>query len=787
MLQIALRYARLGFSVFPLSPDSKIPLSREKMGLKDGDKAGVSVATIDESQITKWWTDHPDSNVGLALGRVSGIMAVDLDLNHGGTREDLKKFPRTVTVKTKNGYHVYFKYDPRIKAQAIFGGTTNEAAAFLRSDGLYMVAPGSVVDEFEYQFLADSGGELTFSDCPLVDFPRDLLPTKVATKEDDKVKDIPINHRHNTLVKYGARLRKQGKTAEEISDILNLRNEQNCKPPIDRERFARELPLIVEWIMQNVQVNFFSDFRSIKELNADYIIPLGHKEGTYYYTSSDNKEIVLLPKASHSGSSLFDLMPYEWWVLNYPGEKKGVNWLKAASDMMESCRQRGVFWGENIRGCGCWFDKGRFIIHMGDRLLVDGEVKELNDIQSDFIYALRRESPMPHDTPLSLDDCLMLVEACAAPEWQNDSSGVLLAGWLATARLCGALTWRPHLWVTGGAGTGKSTVLKNLCQPIMGDMGLYILGETTAAGIRQRLEWDSKPVIFDEAETNSDRSGKRIQSVLELARQASFDSEGVILKGTPDGSGHSYKITSQFMLASIRVNLIEEADHTRFCVLSLSDGRTKPWPVIEAKINRVTKEMGDRLFTRMIAMWPTFLKNLELFHKIIGQAVNPRQAQQLAPLLAGYCCLIAEQEIGEETAEALFMTLGVAETTKEALLDGKDETECINWLLYNSVSYDSTVGRVTDSVIQLVNNAENVSVQNVLAHYGMKVEDLYLWIATTHPVMQKFYKDSKWGKLFPQSLLRIKGARVERKYFSGTRIRCVGVPVKNIIERPTYY
>ena len=56
----ALRYADIGFSVFPLKPRGKAPATVN--GFKD--------ATTDKAQIGTWWDRCPDSNKGIATGAV---------------------------------------------------------------------------------------------------------------------------------------------------------------------------------------------------------------------------------------------------------------------------------------------------------------------------------------------------------------------------------------------------------------------------------------------------------------------------------------------------------------------------------------------------------------------------------------------------------------------------------------------------------------------------------------------------------------------------------------------
>jgi len=76
LMDAALAWAALGFKVFPLSPESKIPFKGSH---------GHLDATGDAGQIRAWWTDAPDANIGIACS-ASGVYAVDTDPRHGGER-----------------------------------------------------------------------------------------------------------------------------------------------------------------------------------------------------------------------------------------------------------------------------------------------------------------------------------------------------------------------------------------------------------------------------------------------------------------------------------------------------------------------------------------------------------------------------------------------------------------------------------------------------------------------------------------------------------------------------
>ena len=61
-LDAAIEYASKGMAVFPIKPRGKEPLTRH----------GVKDATTNFNTIEKWWTKHPNANIGIACGLVSG-------------------------------------------------------------------------------------------------------------------------------------------------------------------------------------------------------------------------------------------------------------------------------------------------------------------------------------------------------------------------------------------------------------------------------------------------------------------------------------------------------------------------------------------------------------------------------------------------------------------------------------------------------------------------------------------------------------------------------------------
>ena len=129
----------------------------------------------------------------------------------------------------------------------------------------------------------------------------------------------------------------------------------------------------------------------------------------------------------------------------------------------------------------------------------------MSDIHSLYTYTASQfafEQPLD---PLSVEECKPLILAVKHFSWESFDSIPLLLGWLATARVSGALPIRSRLWVTAGAGCGKTILFNEVVTPALGgDDGFMKAGQdTTAAGIRQTLQGDSLPIIYDEFETES--------------------------------------------------------------------------------------------------------------------------------------------------------------------------------------------------------------------------------------------------------------------------------------------
>lgn len=218
----ALRYAGLGWAVFPVASGSKKPLAGS---------AGVSEATTDADQIRNWWAATPGANIGIACGK-SGLLAIDLDVRTGGLvsmaalDERHGPLPPTVEAITPtNGRHLIFK-------QPAFG-VGNRVGAWpgidVRADNGYVVVPPSIhPNGKQYEWRE---GHSPWDIQPATLPPWLVPPPKAPTKPGER--PLPEGERNAGLTKLAGSLRSQGLDEPALYEALRALNSRLCTPPLD--------------------------------------------------------------------------------------------------------------------------------------------------------------------------------------------------------------------------------------------------------------------------------------------------------------------------------------------------------------------------------------------------------------------------------------------------------------------------------------------------------------------------------------------------------------------------
>jgi putative DNA primase/helicase len=529
---------------------------------------------------------------------------------------------------------------------------------------------------------------------------------------------------------------------------------------------------------------------------------LGFDNGVYFYLPRSTGQVTKITRGSHTATNLLELAEIPYWESIHPS-KEGVNWLAAASALFRTQAAAGVFDPDRIRGRGAWLDDGRVVFHLGDRLIVDREPYSVHSPPTTrFFYEQARHLDGPSEQPMDDETALQLRIIAERFKWEMPVSANFLLGWLVLAPVCGALNWRPHIWVTGGAGTGKTTVLKSFMRPLMGGVLQSATGGTTEAGLRGTLKSDAIPVVFDEFEQNEAKDKQIVQNVLALARIASSEG-GKIYKGTPGGGTNAFEIRSMFCVSSINVSLIQKADIDRFCVLGLRKGHfdENEWLDFERKILSVsTVENGRALIARTLGNLPTIVKNAKVLAQALGRKFGQRFGDQHGTLLAGAWSLEAGGGCELDLEQAQQWIDQMDWNHQQADDSDADEIKCRDTMLQQIVRFggglDASLGEMVKAVAkqQPIGRTVSDELVPILGRYGMKVfrvgdklpdgdiaDCCQLAVANNNAQLDHLLKATPWSNGAHRSALRrITGAVAPAKptHFAGVGSkRCTLVPL----------
>jgi putative DNA primase/helicase len=530
---------------------------------------------------------------------------------------------------------------------------------------------------------------------------------------------------------------------------------------------------------------------------------LGFDQEGFYYLPRNTSQVVRLPRSAHTSTNLCSIAELPYWESLYPGKKEGVNWTWACSSLFQQQAAVGVYDPERVRGRGAWLDEGRVIFHLGDRLIVDGRAHSvLSPPRTRYFYEQARHLDGPDDRPLSDADAMRIRLIAERFRWEMPASAHFLLGWLVLAPVCGALNWRPHVWLTGGAGTGKTTILKSFMRPLLGGVVQSATGGTTEAGLRGTLKSDAIPVVFDEFEQNEQKDKLIVQNVLALARIASSEG-GKIYKGTTSGGATSFEIRSMFCVSSINVSLIQKADIDRFCVLGLRKDQMDKgeWLEFEREIAAVASiENGRALIARTLQHLPTIIANARTLAQALGRRFGQRFGDQHGTLLAGAWSLEAggggplTLEMADQWLDQMSWEHQQPDTTDA------DEIKCRDTILQQIVRYGTGLEASFGEMVSCIAREQSLAgttwdqLVPVLGRYGMKVyrehqnlpdgeraETPHLAIANTNAQLDHVLRQTPWsGGAHRAALRRIPGATLPGRsvHFAGIGTkRCVLVPL----------
>lgn len=296
-LEIALSYLKKGFSVMPVWSPSMVerrqpatfrkrlaeakaknaasdkPLPEENIVRKELIKQCKEpvlawkeyqdrLPTVEE--VTQWFKNDPDANIGIITGKVSNLAVFDLD-SEGASQyvEEQGGIPQTVMVKTGKGYHAYMRHPGFV----IKNSVNKKLDMDIRADGGYVVAPPSLHGSgFRYHWVeGQSVYELDPAECTpwMMEYLQDIAATatekKISKEKDPKERTAPLSKKTPEKTEYSQLLSdgcsegernqkttqlvghwfKTGLHEGEVWQFLRIWNQSKVKPALPEDELGK--------------------------------------------------------------------------------------------------------------------------------------------------------------------------------------------------------------------------------------------------------------------------------------------------------------------------------------------------------------------------------------------------------------------------------------------------------------------------------------------------------------------------------------------------------------------
>lgn len=224
MMELVQAYDNIGWVVMPIRSNSKIPV------IKSWSKITSNDDTIDEF--------NENNNLGVIMGKASGIICIDVDVKAAdgvatlkGLEQQYGKLPETVMSETPSGgIHYYFKYHEGIRNRKKVGPGID-----IQADGTQTLEYPSVINGEYYEWVYDPF-ENEVSELPQtwLDFLCEKGDgIKLAEAPFEAPTEVQEGSRNNTIAAYvGSMLGKKLKKDTVLRKAKKY-NEESCDPPLD--------------------------------------------------------------------------------------------------------------------------------------------------------------------------------------------------------------------------------------------------------------------------------------------------------------------------------------------------------------------------------------------------------------------------------------------------------------------------------------------------------------------------------------------------------------------------
>ena len=540
-----------------------------------------------------------------------------------------------------------------------------------------------------------------------------------------------------------------------------------------------------------------------EEATKPPFLALGTQGAQFVYYARRSEILFHWRTKDHTPVNMRFLAPVEWWqkTLDPDGQLTPRQVMDRAIDYCIDLTGSRKFDPDAIRKCGVWDEDGAAVYHAGNAVYLfcpgNGQERPFQPVDhartGKPLYLPGKPLLAPSDDMLTDEEGKTIAEFIGAHSWKRGEDAFLCLGLVTQAILSGYLRFRAHGWINAPSGSGKTT-LRESVQLLIGDMARYFKGlETTDAGLRQKLESDSCPVIFDEADSDNAAKTANMGRILALLRTAT-DGDVGITKGGVDGKSVTYLMRNAFLLFSVRSMIEKSSEQSRIFELELEKkdpSETAPLFQRHNELAAVIREgdLGRKYITRIIHHAPDIRRNIEALRQYLsGRGEEGRRAEMFATVYASAHFVTSGHDLTpQDMQECADMAAG-SDYARVLDVDGE---RCLEWML--GYSPPIAGNRTIREFIKEAAAAEISEDASVLERYGLYVRKTadgnkcaFLNASKKNRKISEIFKGSEWeGVNVKKVLLNVKGLE-EQLFRLNTRVdhkvRGIRIPLYSIIH-----
>lgn len=298
LLQKALEYhKKFGWNIIPVGEDKKALVEWKNYEYKK----------MTEEDIQKSFISNTDKIKGIAVitGQVSGITAIDLDINKiDGYSDPYININTPSVISGSGGKHYYFKYNDGLGSNS-FNYYQDETKKIneIKNNGRYLILPPSQNKKGVYRWVKD------FESTELKEIPKQVIDKVQRNKYQSTTLNLEEkllkegegrnNYLTSELGKEVRRFRKGGFKPEEIQNYLIVKAREIQNNKFETPLLVDEVQSIINSIIKMDLGNYYTDYypENSLETNLEPIRPISELEESLFNSAfgDGTKKVLGIP------------------------------------------------------------------------------------------------------------------------------------------------------------------------------------------------------------------------------------------------------------------------------------------------------------------------------------------------------------------------------------------------------------------------------------------------------------------------------------------------------------